>query len=153
MTEIMIMKTLGGALVPCDPQAAEFIQKMKVGAGVRAKVSKTRNTFFHRKFFALLNHAFDAWEPAQKEYKGIAIQKNFEQFREDVTILAGFYEMNVRLDGSIRFSAKSISFASMSQDEFENLYSAVINVILSRILTNYTRGDLENVINQILSFS
>lgn len=153
MTEIMIMKTLGGALVPCDPQAAEFIQKLKVGAGVRAKVSKARNTFFHRKFFALLNHAFEAWEPVQKAYKGIGIQKNFNQFRKDVTILAGFYEANIRLNGEIRMEAKSINFASMSQDEFEHLYSKTIDVILSRILTNYTRDDLENVINQILSFS
>jgi len=28
-----------------------------------------------------------------------------------------------------------------------------INVVLSNILTNYTRDDLDNVVNQVLSFT
>ena len=41
----------------------------------------------------------------------------------------------------------------MDEIEFETLYSATIDVILSRILTKYTRQDLDNVINQLLAFT
>lgn len=39
----------------------------------------------------------------------------------------------------------------MGEIEFEALYRATIDVILSRILTKYTRPDLDNVINQLLA--
>jgi len=37
---------------------------------------RTQETYkFHRKFFALLDVAFDAWEPSPVEYKGQVIEK------------------------------------------------------------------------------
>jgi len=151
--DITVIKTASGALIPADEQSSQAIGKLRAGAGLRLSMVKQRNVEFHRKFFALLNLGFDAWEPAQKEYRGKAVEKNFDQFRNDVTILAGYYDMTYTLKGDVRLTAKSISFAKMSQDEFEALYNAVINVILSRILTRYTKDDLDNVINQVLSFS
>ena len=153
MTAIILTKTASGALVPVDPQAAEYISKLKVGAGVTATVKRARNVQFHRKLFALLNLAFDAWEPAQATYKGEVVGKNFDQFRNDVIVIAGFYEMAVNLRGETRLTAKSISFANMEQADFDELYSKVIDVILARILTNYTRDDLDNVVENILRFA
>lgn len=153
MTAIILTKTASGALVPVDPQAAEYIAKLKVGAGVTATVKRARNVQFHRKIFALLNLAFDHWEPAQATYKGEVVGKNFDQFRNDVIVLAGFYEMAVNLRGETRLTAKSISFANMAQDDFDVLYSKVIDVILSRILTNYTRDDIDNVVENVLRFA
>jgi hypothetical protein len=40
----------------------------------------------------------------------------------------------------------------MGQEEFDGLYSSVIDVVLARILTNYTRDDIDSVVNQILGF-
>lgn len=153
MTDLVLTKTASGALSPIDPQAVEFIAKMKLGAAVTATVKRHRNPGHHRKFFALLNVAFDAWEPAAATYKGQVVGKNFDQFRNDVTVLAGHYEMAVNLRGETRLTAKSISFASMGQEEFDTLYSAVVNVILARILTNYTRDDIDNVVEQIIGFT
>jgi predicted amidohydrolase len=53
---------------------------------------------------------------------------------------------------SKRGSAKSINFGSMGQEEFDGLYSSVIDVVPARILTNYTRDDIDSVVNQILGF-
>lgn len=153
MTELVLTKAASGALVPIDPQAVDFIAKMKLGAAVTATVKRHRNPGHHRKFFALLNLAFEAWEPATATYKGEVVGKNFAQFRNDITVLAGHYEMAVNLRGETRLTAKSISFASMGQEEFDTLYSAVVNVILARILTKYTRDDLDNVIEQIIGFT
>lgn len=152
MKELVLTKAPGGALIPMDPQAAEYIAKLKTGAAVRATVKQQRNPRFHRKFFALLNLAFDAWEPVEATYKGAAVGKNFDQFRNDVVVLAGFYEMAVNLKGETRLTAKSISFASMDQEEFDRLYNAVVNVILTRILTNYSRDDLDAVIDRLMGF-
>lgn len=152
MKEIVLTKAAGGVLVPCDPQAAEFISKMKIGAGVRATVTQQRNVKFHRKLFALFNLAFDHWEPAEATYKGQIVAKNFELFRGNITVLAGYYEMAVDLRGDVRLTPKSISFASMSQDEFDSLYSSVVSVVLARILTNYTQDQLDAVMDQLLGF-
>lgn len=153
MSEILVTKNAGGALSPADQQAAEYLQKIKLGEVVRVKASRMRNPGHHRKFFALLNLAFDAWEPVEATYKGEPVAKNFDQFRNDVTVLAGYYETAITLKGETRLTAKSISFGNMGQDEFDKLYSATVDVILSRILTKYTREDLDNVVEQVLRFA
>lgn len=153
MTEIVLLKNPSGALVPADPQAAEYIAKIKLGSGVRAKVVKQNNVGFHRKLFALFNFAFDQWEPDSKTYKGEVVAKNFDQFRNDLTVLAGYYETTVTLRGDVRLVAKSLSFASMDHDEREALYSAVINVVLAKILKNYTREDLDAVVDRLMEFA
>lgn len=153
MSELMLMKTPSGALIPCDPQGVEYIAKLKLGAGIKAKVTRANNVAFHRKMFALFNLAFDAWEPGEKEYKGIKVEKEFDRFRKDVTILAGFYETSLDFHGNVRLTAKSLNFAAMDQGERERVYSAVINVVLSRILTNYTRDDLDRVLDEVLAFA
>jgi hypothetical protein len=153
MAEIVLTKTPMGTLAPVDQTGVEYIAKLKVGAGVKATVKRENNLQFHKKMFALANLAFDSWEPEEKTHKGIPIKKNFDQFREDITILAGFYETSIRLNGDIRFKAKSWSFASMEDDEKERLYSAIIDVVLSRVLTKYTRENLDEVIEKLLRFS
>lgn len=115
-----------------------------------------RNPRFHRKFFALLDVGFDAWEPnrVRKSYKGRAMEKNREQFREDITILAGFYEQTFDLKGRMVIRAKSISFAKMDDVEFERLYSAVIDVLLREVCTRYAgRAELEAVADKFMGFA
>lgn len=153
MKEIVLTKTVNGALVPVDPQAAEYISKLKLGAGIKAKITKANNPAFHRKMFALFNVAFEAWEPEVKEYKGQPVQKNFDRFRKDLTILAGFYETTINLKGEIRLEAKSLNFSNMEQDEREQVYSAVIDVVLAKVLTNYTRADLDRVVEEVMRFA
>jgi hypothetical protein len=152
MTAIILTKAAGGGLIPVDQQAIDFLAKLKLGAGVTVEIKRHRNPAFHRKFFALLNLAFEAWEPTAATYKGAVVGKNFDQFRNDIVVMAGHYEMAVNMRDEVRLTAKSISFANMSQDEFEALYSATVNVVLAKILTQYTRDDLDNVVNQVLGF-
>jgi hypothetical protein len=152
MTAIVLMKAPNGALVPADPQATEYIASLKLGAAVRAEVKRMRNYKFHKKLFALLQFAFDTWEPTDATYKGQIVEKNFDQFRNDVTVLAGFFETTITLKGEVRVVAKSISFGSMSQDDFDKLYSAVCNVVLAKILKNYDREQLDAVMDQLTGF-
>ncbi len=128
---------------------------MEPGELARIEAVVPRNSKFHRKFFALLTLGFDAWEPPRKRqsYKGHPVQKNFERFREDVTIAAGFYEQTFDLKGRMQLRAKSISFAKMDDAEFEMLYSAVANVLLAGVLVNYSgRDELDEVVEKLLGF-
>lgn len=153
MTEIVLTKAANGALIPFDQQAAEYITTLKTGQAVKAKFAKMRNSQFHKKLFALLNVAFDAWEPLEATYKGQVVAKQFNKFRGDVTVLAGYYDTSIDLKGEVKLTPKSISFSKMSEDDFSKLYSAVIDVILARILKKYSREDLDHVVDQVLSFS
>lgn len=153
MANLALVKTHNGYVPSCE-QDQEIFSSHKLGAVIHADFKKMRNPKFHRKFFALLNLGFDSFEPVAIEGKHGPIEKNFEQFRADVTILAGFYEQAYRLDGTVRTNAKSISFGSMSEHEFNKLYSAVINVLLKNVLTHYKDADeVDCVVDQILSFN
>lgn len=153
MAEILLTKTATGALAPADPQAAEFIAKLRLGMGISASVKKHRNPRFHRKWFALVNLAYEQWEPEAKTFKGEQVAKNFERFRKDVIIAAGFYDVVVNINGDVRAEAKSINFSSMDDAEFADLYSKTVDVLLARVLRNYTREDLEDVVDQIMGFA
>lgn len=114
-----------------------------------------RNAKFHRKFFSMLNFAFDSWEPkrTRKTYKGKEVAKNFERFRKDVLIMAGFYDQTFDLRGNMKLEAHSISFASMDDAEFEQVYSAVATVILEHVLTGYSgREELDRVVDQMMGY-
>jgi len=150
MSDVLLMKTPAGALVPIDSDGVEYIAGLKVGQSVRAKITKANNVAFHRKLFALFNFAYEQWEPEEKMYKGEIVQKNFDQFRKDITILAGYYQTVVNLKGEVRVVAQSLSFGAMDQGEREKLYGSVISVILQKVLRQYTRPDLDHVIDQLL---
>lgn len=149
--EIVLMKSSNEALIPFDEAAAEFIRKCKTGELLHSDYKRVRNYRFHKKYFALIKFAFDQWEPGDNlEYKGMPVQKNLNRFRKDVAILSGFFETTVNIKGEVRLEAKSISFAQMDEFEFEHLYQATITVILNRILKNYTRENLDRVVDQLL---
>lgn len=125
--------------------------KIKFGDVIRVEFKRPRNYERHKKYFALLNIGFDAFEPNQY-HKGVQVDKNFERFRKDVIIQSGHYDVVVNLNGDLRLEAKSISFGNMSQEEFEDLYNKSVNVILQKVLTNYTKADLDHVVDQVIRF-
>ncbi len=149
---ILFLRRLYNTLIPIDSSGMEAFEKIKPNAVVKCEVTRPRNIGYHRRFFALLDLAFDAWEMPETEYRGQKIQKNRERFRKDLLIMAGHYEVVVNLKGELRYEAKSMSFANMAQDEFEALYSSVVDVILQKVMSTYTRGDLDRVIEEIIGF-
>lgn len=43
MTEIVLMRTPHGTLIPADQQSMELVAKLKAGVGIRASVKKENN--------------------------------------------------------------------------------------------------------------
>jgi len=148
----LFLKYMNGSLHASDEEAANYLFQIKQGTVLSCEVKKPRNYEFHQKYFALLNLAYDSWNP-EVEYKGEIIQKNFDTFRENIQILAGYGDLTFNLNGEPRYRSKSISFGSMSHEDFEKLYSSVINVILQKVLHSYSEDDLERVVEEVLRFS
>lgn len=152
----MLVKTPSGALAPADEAARELVGKLKTGQWVRATVRRARNVRFHRKAFALFKLAFDAWEPVTPlEYKGMPVAKDFDRFRKDMTILAGFYKPVFNAHGEIRLEPESLSFSAMDENRFETVFKAVLNAVWDRVLraAGYaSKADVERVINELMRF-
>ena len=153
MTEIVLRKQPGPYLIGATEHDKELVNKLKADEGITVKYSKKRNIGFHRKYFALLNLGFEAWEPEPVEHGGQVAEKNFDKFRKDIAILSGHSDLVISIKGEARVEAKSISFGNMEQDDFEDLYSKTIDILLKRTLLHYTEQEVRDVVDRILSFT
>ena len=138
----------GYALMPAHQSDLDEIKKLPVHQPMRVKVTRIRNVGHHRKWWALVNYAYDLWETPD-DFLG---EKNLDRFRKDLIILCGLYEKVWRLDGTLRIEPRSISFASMDQDQFDELYSKTIDVVIKYVLRDYSKDDLARVIAEIEEF-
>ncbi len=89
------------------------------------------------------------------EHKGVRVTPSFDRFRRDVVIMCGYYEAHFNALGEPRLDAKSISFASMDEDEFQGLYSKTIDVVLTKILprrADLSAETLRAYVDQVLAY-
>lgn len=91
----------------------------------------------------------------QQRAEGVALVKSFEAFRKWAVMTAGFYDEFILPDGTRRREARSISFASMKEQEFQEVYKAVLNVLWNNILfrTFATQQEAENAAAQLQEFA
>ena len=152
--DIQLVRVLHG-FVPDNEAARELHKKLAPGEVIHGEFRKMRNVAFHRKFFALLKIGYDYWDPGEISGKYGKPGKNFERFRKDVTILAGHYHSAVRLDGTVRVEADSISFGSMDEETFQGLYSGVIDVFMKHIPTMKKMGleEINKIVDRVLEFA
>jgi hypothetical protein len=156
MTAMQLVKN-GAGLFPAYKADAERIEKIKLGSLLLADVKQPRNPMFHRKFFALLNLAYEYWNPGPVTYRGkqIEVPRDFERFRKDVLIMAGFRRPVVNIKGELRLEPDSISFASMDEERFQECYGAVFNVLWDMILSRVdgmTQEEVDRLVDQMLSY-
>jgi hypothetical protein len=151
---------IGGYLRPADEGAQDWLRKIKPGQAVTVECRIPRNLAFHRKYFALINLAYDYWKDEVKtiEYKGEEVLPDRERFRKDCIILAGFYRPVVNLKGEVRIEPESLKWATMTEERFGELYDATINVLLRRVFNGkvcpkWTEEQLRSVAEQILEFA
>lgn len=131
--------------MPADDVASEKMTKFKTGEQYQVDIKRTRNPQFHRKMFAFFKFCFDHWAGGH-EFQDETLQR--EEFRKELTKLAGFYDQVFDLQGNFTIVAKSLSFANMEQEEFEQCYSALIQAAMSNIF----RSSDEQTLNQLMSF-
>jgi hypothetical protein len=144
-------------LIPADDISRSWFAGLKIGATVLAKVSQPRNVAFLRKFMALMDYSFQYWEEMAEPvlYKGQPIKPNFDRFRRDIAVLAGFGHPVANLRGEVRWEADSISFARMSAATFEKLYSACIDTLLNQVFKDprWDEASLRATVDKITGFA
>lgn len=120
MTKIALIRTLSGSFKPAYDSDVELSKKIKINQVYEYEFKQPRNYMFLKKFFALVNLVYQN----QEQYN------NIEHLRRDLIIESGNYDLRHDLNGVEIREAKSISFANMGQNEFDKLYSDVIDVIV-----------------------
>lgn len=143
MPEIDLIRKPGPILIGSLAEDVEKLERWKVNTILRAKVTHPRNARFHRKFFALLNMAYEN----QDRYD------TMDDFRAEVIMRCGYVSKHINIFGEIKEWPKSIAFANMDEIEFELLYSAAIDIIIKYFIQGATPHELENAVNEILQFS
>jgi len=154
LSKINLITMAGGLLRPADDEASDRIRRWGVGNIVVGDFVRPRNYAFHKKFFALIEVAWEEWEPPESEYQGVQAHKSKERLREELIILAGYYDVCSSLKGDTRVIAKSISFANMDEDEFGELYNKVHQVIMDKILNDrrWQPEDLDAAVDRVMNF-
>lgn len=62
MADVYLVRR-GDGLFPVNPSDLDAVRKLPMGKPCKASVVQPRNLAFHRRAFALMNMAFDYWQP------------------------------------------------------------------------------------------
>lgn len=142
--KIKLLNTVQG-LKPLYDEDFDEKKKLKIGGIYEADVKKARNLQFHKKFFALINCAWEYQNEKVVEF----FHHNKDAFRKTVEIAAGLYEP-VYLIGKKEWSQapKSIAFDKMDEAEFMDLYDNVKRVLFQTFLRHIDEEEfVKNLIN------
>lgn len=120
-------------LVPLYPSDYDEKRKLKLGQDYECDITNPRNVGFHRKFFALINVG---WENTK-------LKMPFETYRHYIIMKAGYFK-TYQTPRGIFYEAESISFARKSQEQFEQIYSDVLDKIIEDI--GITKPEVEKAL-------
>lgn len=149
MAKYQMIKLSGGILTPATDEMAENLKSLKNNEQYEIEIKRQRNPAFHRKVFAFFGFCYDCWSGAHTEWEFQDPDAQFDTFRKNLTVLAGFRVVTYTLDGRFRVEAESLSYANMEQDRFEKVYKALINAAIKHVFNN-TKD--ENIINRLYEF-
>jgi hypothetical protein len=159
VTELLFQKG-ATVLIPACEESIEWLRKKKIGATILVEPREMRNGAFFRKWWALVKLGYDYWSEAAVtvKFKGQPVLPEFDRFRKDVTIMAGFYHPVVNLKGEVRIEPESLQWAKMTEERFAKLYDATIQVMLQRVFNGkvckqWSESELRSVADQILQFA
>lgn len=132
-------KVKGDIFTADDEATSEWAKGLPIGTVLRGEFKKPANYKFFKKMHALCRLCFDYFgeglanqEPLK--YRGVEVQKSYDMFREELTILAGYYTTGYSLNGrGFRLIADSWSFGRMDEETREKMFSALIDVALKQI--------------------
>ena len=143
MPSFFMLKDLEQRLVPDDDEARKYLKRLKPGEPVLVSVKKPRNIQFHRKYFSLLNLAFSNQD----------VYDDFEAFRKEVAMRAGFWQEHIHVTGAISYTAKSIAFHAMDELEFADLYQKSIDAIIAYFMPDTDPEQLAQAVEEIVGFA
>lgn len=136
--EIQMVKQPGGVFSPAFDTDVERLEKFKTGAVYPVEVRLARNPDFHKKVFKFFQFCFEHWAADKTDARFKTSAAQFDTFRKNLTVLAGYKDVTFTIDGRLRVDAKSLAFNNMDQAEFEECYSALINAAIAHVFGGTT---------------
>ena len=138
---LLVVNTPRG-LVPFGDDDYEEKKKLKVGQTYSMEVKVVRNVDFHRKYFAMISYAWEYLNEVEVERF-----KTKDNFRKYLEITAGHCDVifHPRLQEFVEIP-KSISFSSMDNAAFSDLYGRVKDVIFSIIGSRVSEEEFEHLL-------
>lgn len=138
---LLVVNTPRG-LVPFGDDDYDQKKKLKVGETYNVEIKVARNVDFHRKYFALISYAWEFLNENEVERF-----RDKDNFRKYVEIAAGHCEViyHPRLQEFVEIP-KSISFGSMDNTAFSDLYKRVKDVIFSIIGGRVSEKEFERLL-------
>lgn len=116
---------------------------LKVGTVYEATVKELRNVAFHRKYFCLINLAWEYLDEHQRAF----FKEDVNAFRKTVEVAAGHYEPVYSVARQTWLEVpKSIAFDKLSESDFEQLYEKVKTVIFNTFIPYVNRDNFEYVL-------
>ena len=131
-------------LIGSDKRSAEALQKIPVGDIVVADVRRPRNPKHNAKFWVLMQTVWESTEVQDRYASPRALAKAIE-------LALGYFDTIQLPDGKVGFAIHSLSFESMSQQEFAEFYSQAIDVIVQQITPHLNREDLERRVMELVN--
>lgn len=136
MSKIFCKNTPQG-FIPVYDSDWELKKKLKEDEVYSLDVKFERNYLFHKKFMALCKIGCE-----NSKY----VEMPFDAYRKYATIKAGYYNIYSTPKGSF-VEAKSLAFDKMNQEEFEDLYSRVLQFVINDI-----GADAETINQELAGF-
>lgn len=142
--KLKLLNTVSG-LIPLYDADYDEKKKLKIGSIYEVTIRLSRNIDFHRKYFALIQCA---WE-YQNERTVNHFKNDINVFRKTVEIAAGWCEPVYSIERKEWLEIpKSIAFDKMDNTEFADLYDRVKDVLFKYFLKHITCEEFEkNLIN------
>lgn len=119
--KLLLLNTISG-LIPLFPSDYSEKKKLTLGETYEADIKHPRNYEFLKKFMALINVGCE----------NSKLQMPAETYRKYMTIKAGYFHAYQTQKG-IYYEAMSLSFASMDEGTFQEVYSRVLDKIIEDI--------------------
>lgn len=140
MERTALFRRTEAGLVPASRDAREALAKIAVGKLVHVKMHTSRNPAHHRLLWALLTKVVEAGAPFETPEALLVALK-----------LAMGYADAVRLpSGAIAPVPRSISFVSMSQEDFSTWFDRAVDLICAHILPGCERKALVAEVHEMI---
>lgn len=139
--KLIVVNTPRG-LVPYGDDDYDQKRKLKIGECYTVDVKVARNIDFHRKYFAMISYSWEFLNEQESERF-----KTKENFRKYLEIAAGHCEIiyHPKLQEFVEIP-KSISFGSMDNTSFNDLYKRVKEVVFSIIGSRVSEAEFERLL-------
>ena len=130
-------------LKPMYDEDYDSKKMLKVGNVYEATIKEMRNVAFHRKYFSLINLAWEYLNEQQRNF----FKDDVNAFRKTVEVAAGHYEpvYSVARQSWLEVP-KSIAFDKLSESDFEQLYEKVKTVIFQTFIPSSVKDEFEYVL-------